>query len=183
VLAVARFARLSLARCKEGAMPVKTQLSGTPAAAADGQTLGIQDPERTAGSQDPDIPTAGEQTAAEHVASGSTRVPSAAERLVAERIERRRQRAVARDSSTARREPGGAQGGKRAARSPSALSPPGRQTPRESRSAAVMGMLVAGTAFGAILGALSVAGWLIGLLVAGLMAILATVLRPRSRST
>jgi hypothetical protein len=34
-----------------------------------------------------------------------------------------------------------------------------------------------------LLGALSVAGWLIGLLVGGLTVVLSRVLRPRSRST
>ncbi len=164
-------------------MPLNTARSGTPPAAPDDQSVGTQDPERTPGSQGADLPTADEQTPAERGAPDSTRGPSTAAALVAERTERRHQRMLARESSTATREPDGAAGGRRTAGPPRAVTSPGRQTLRESLSAAVIGMLAAGAALGAILGALSASGWLIGLLVAGLTATLAMVLRPWSRST
>jgi hypothetical protein len=164
-------------------MPVTSAPSGTPPVAPDEQTAAIQDREHTPGSQGPDLSPAGEQAAADQRAAGSTRVPSPAERLVSERTERRHQRMLARESSTATREPDRAQRRDRATGSSSALIPPGRQTLRASRSAAVIGRLAAGAALGAILGALSVPGWLIGLLVAGLVAIVPTVLGLRSRPT
>lgn len=166
-------------------MPVTSSSSGTPPVAPDDQTVALQGREHTPGRQGPDLSPAGEQAAAEQGAADSTRIPSPAEGLVAARTERRRQRMLARESSKATREPGGAGRGERA-RAPgpsSALIPPGRQTLRARRSAAVIGRLAAGAAAGAILGALSVPGWLIGFLVAGLVAILPTVLRLRSRST
>jgi sRNA-binding protein len=160
-------------------MPAKSPLSGTPPAAADDRTAALQDPESTPGSQDPDLtPVAGQQDT-----SDSGQAPSAAERLVAERTERRHQRMLARESSSATREPDTAERRTRPTGSSSALTPPKHQTLRNSLPVTVIAMLAAGVAVGAILGALSVAGWVIGLVVSGLTAILSTVLRPRSRST
>ncbi|HET6864437.1 MAG TPA: hypothetical protein VFH80_00875 [Solirubrobacteraceae bacterium] len=163
-------------------MPVKSPAGGTPTTAAD-QTVGVQDPERTPGTKDPELPPPGKRATSEQDGSNSSRVPSPAERLVAERTERFHQRMLARESSVPTREPDGPERRKRATGSPSALTPPGRQTLRNWPSAAMIGMLAFGAALGAILGVLHVAGWLMGLLVAGLTAILATVATPRSRST
>jgi hypothetical protein len=163
-------------------MPVKSSLSGAPPSAPDDQAVGIQDLDHAPGSQGPDLPPAGEQAAAEQGVSDSSRALSPSERLVAERAERRHQRMVARESSTATRDPHGDERRQRATASSSALNPRGRQTLRRSLSAAVIGTLAAGAALGAVLGALSVPGWLIGLLVAGLTAVLATAMRPRSHS-
>jgi hypothetical protein len=164
-------------------MPAKSPISGTPPAAADDQTVGFHDPERTPGSPNSDHPPAGEHAAAEREMSDSSPVPSAAERLGAERTERRHQRMLARESSTATREPDNAERRERATGSLSGLTTPWRHALRDQLSVAAIALLTASAALGAILGALSVAGWVIGLLVAGLTAILSAVLRPRSRTT
>jgi hypothetical protein len=56
-------------------------------------------------------------------------------------------------------------------------------TLRDSSSMMLMATLAVGGVFGAILGAVSAAGWIIGLLVAGLTVVLSTMLRRYSRST
>ena len=163
--------------------PVKPRLSGTPPPAADDQTVDIRDSKPALGTEDPEVQPAGQQAAPEQDASDSSRVPPPAERLVAERTERRHQRMLARESSSATHEPDGAERRKRSTGSSGALTAPGRQTLRDAFSVSVIGVLVTGAALGALLGALSVAGWLIGLLVGGLTVILSRVLRPGSRST
>jgi hypothetical protein len=54
---------------------------------------------------------------------------------------------------------------------------------RDSVSITLIAVLAAGGVLGAILGALSVTGWVIGLLVAGLTIVLSTMLRRYSRLT
>ena len=163
-------------------MPTKSPRSGTPPAAAadDHQTVRGPNPDQGPGSQDPDVTPRGGQPSAEQDASDFTVLP-VGERIAAERTERRRQRMLARESSTTTGEPDTA--GRRTAPtvSSSALTPPGRQPMSSALFVTVGVVLVAGAALGAVLGALSVTGWVIGLLVAAVTAILSTALRPPSR--
>lgn len=134
------------------------------------------------GNRDPDLTSDG-QPPADPDTLGSTGVIPPAERLAAERDERRRQRTLAHESSTATREPRRAQRRKHPGGSASRpVAPTGRPTLRDSASAALIAVVAAGGVFGAILGALSVAGWIIGLLVAGLTVVLSAVFRPDSIS-
>ena len=133
--------------------------------------------------QDPDLTPGGQEPDADPDTLGANRVIPPAERLAAERDERRRQRTLAHESSTATREPDRAQRRTHPSRSLSSpVTPPGRRTLRDSASAALIAAVAAGGVFGAILGALSVAGWVIGLLVAGLTVVLSSLFRPDSRS-
>ncbi|MFZ0090013.1 MAG: hypothetical protein WAL63_10925 [Solirubrobacteraceae bacterium] len=61
--------------------------------------------------------------------------------------------------------------------------PPSRLTLRDSMSVNLIGVLAIGGVLGAILGALGAAGWIIGLLVAGLTVVVSAVLRSYQRST
>jgi len=56
-------------------------------------------------------------------------------------------------------------------------------TLRDSVSITLIAVLVAGGVLGAILGALSATGWVIGLLVAGVTVVLSAMIRRYSRST
>jgi hypothetical protein len=63
------------------------------------------------------------------------------------------------------------------------LAPPRRMTLRDSISLTLIAVLAAGGVLGAVLGALNVAGWVIGLLVAGLTVVVSAMLRRYARST
>jgi hypothetical protein len=154
-------------------VPAKSTPIATAAAASADPSSGRQESDLTAPAQQPtaDFP------------SDSDGESSPAERLAAERTERRRQRAVAHETPTPARAPRGARRRARATKSTRALRPPGRLTLRDSMSVNLIGVLVAGGVLGAILGALSAAGWVIGLLVAGLTVVLSAVLRSYQRST
>ena len=60
---------------------------------------------------------------------------------------------------------------------------PRRMTFRDSVSITLIALLCAGGVVGAILGALNVTGWVIGLLVAGLTVVVSAILRRYSRLT
>ncbi len=120
--------------------------------------------------------------------SESPGVLSPAERVGAERAERRHQRMLVREASTATRDSNTrdsdrADPRKRTTGSASRPTPSGRQTLRDSPLATLIATVAAGGVLGAILGALSVAGWVIGLLVAVLALVLSAVLRQYSHST
>lgn len=104
--------------------------------------------------------------------------PSAAERHDAERTERRRQRAAAHKAPTPR-----ARRLKGSTTSTSVPTPARHMTVRDLVSISLIAVLVAGGVLGAILGALSAPGWVIGLLVAGLAVVLPAFLRRDSRLT
>ena len=156
-------------------MPAKSTLNGTPPAAVSG------DP--SAGRQNPDLTATGWQPAPDAATSDSDGIPSAAERLAAERTERRRQRTAVREAPTPAREPQTASPHERPTESTDALTPPRRLTLRDSMSLTLIAVLAAGGVLGAILGALSTSGWVIGVLAAGLTVVLSAVLRRYSRST
>jgi Flp pilus assembly protein TadB len=109
-------------------------------------------------------------------------IPSANERLAAERTERRRQRAQAHSAPAPARKPPEAQQRKHAPDSKSALQRRARLTLRDSVSVTLIVVLVAGAVVGAILGALGAANWITGLLVAALALSLPPALRSFSRS-
>jgi hypothetical protein len=156
-------------------MPAKSTLNGTPPAAVSG------DP--SAGHQDPDLTAVGRQPAPDVGTSDSSGIASAAERLTAERDERRRQRTAVREAPTPAREPRTAPSRERRTESTSAPTPPRRMTLRDSVSLTLIALLAAGGALGAILGALNVTGWVIGVLVAGLTVVVSAIVRRYSRST
>jgi hypothetical protein len=137
----------------------------------------------TAGSQDPDVTTPGRQLAPDPAASPGDAILSPAEQIIAERTERRRQRAAAHNAATPPRKPRTPRRRERGTQSTSAVTPARRMTLRDSVSITLIGTLAAGGILGAILGALSVAGWVIGLLVAGLTIILSALVRHHSRLT
>jgi hypothetical protein len=110
--------------------------------------------------------------------SAAHAVLSPAEQIIAERTERRRQRAASHKAPTRK-----ARGLTPATESTNVPTPPRHMTLRDSVSIALIGVLVAGGVLGAILGALSVTGWVIGLLTAGLTILLTAVLRRYSRLT
>ena len=85
------------------------------------------------------------------------------------------------DRTVASRQPGADQGTSSADRS--ALPPPRRMTLRDSVSITLIAVLAGGGVLGAILGALNVTGWVIGVLVAGLTVVVSAILRRYSRST
>ncbi len=160
---------------KEGTMPANTPLNEPPPAIAEG------DP--TADSQDPDLATAGRQPAAGPGSSPADEILSPSERFTAERTERRRQRAAAREAPTPPREPRRAHRRERPTESTSAVTPSRRMTLRDSVSMPLIAVVAAGGVLGAILGALSAAGWVIGLLAAGLTIVLSALLRRYSGLT
>jgi hypothetical protein len=156
-------------------MPAKSTLNGTPPAAVSG------DP--SAGGQDPDLTAAGRQPAADPQASPPDGTSSAAERLTAERTERRRQRTAVREAPTPASEPGTARPRERRTEPTNTLTPSKRLTLRDSMSLTLIAVLAAGGVLGAILGAQSTSGWVIGVLAAGLTVVLSAVLRRYARST
>jgi hypothetical protein len=124
-------------------------------------------------SQDSELTAAGRELAEDLGASGADEFSSPAERRAAERTARRRQRAEAHDAS--------ARGGSGSPRS---------HVPTPPRASLLQGVLpvalfavIAGGVLGVILGALSVGGWLIGLLAAGLTVVLLRAPGSRSRSS
>ena len=131
----------------------------------------------------PNLTLGGQDTAAHAEPSESTGVLRPAERLEAERAERRHQRMLAREASTATRDPDRGEPRQRATGSASRLTPPGHQTLRDSMPVRLIAVVAAGGVLGAILDALSVTGWVIGVLVAVLTVVISTELRQYSRST
>jgi hypothetical protein len=85
------------------------------------------------------------------------------------------------DRTVASRQPGTDQGTSSADRS--APAPPRRMALRDSVSITLIAVLAGGGVLGAILGALNVTGWVIGVLVAGLTVVVSAILRRYSRST
>jgi hypothetical protein len=158
-------------------MPAKPPLSETP------QTVAASAP--TAERADQDLTAPGWQPAADPGTPPADAVLSPADRVAAERTERRRQRAAAHKAAPAaepqRARPRGR--ATRATESRSARTPPRRTVFRDSSSITLIAMLAAGAVLGAILGALSAPGWVIGLLAAGLTVVLAVAIRRYSPST
>lgn len=135
---------------EEGVLPTKPAPSVKPP----GLSLAASTLER----QDTELIAAGRELAEDLVASSADEFSSPVERRFAERTARRRQRAEARDLSR----PGGA----RVPHSRVATAA-GTSMLRASRPA-VLVAVIAGGVLGMVLGALSVGGGVIGLLVAGL---------------
>ena len=156
-------------------MRAKSTLNGTPPVAVSGNP--------SAGPEDPDLTAAGRQPAADPHASSPDGISSDAERLTAERTERRRQRTAVREAPTLAREPGKAPPREGRTEPTNTLTPPKRLTLRDSMALTLIAVLAAGGVLGAILGALSTSGWVIGVLAAGLTVVLSAVLRRYSRST
>jgi hypothetical protein len=157
-------------------MPAKSTSNGTPPAVVSGVPIATR--------HDPNLAAAGRQPAADASASTADRAPAPAERLTDEqRTQRRRQRAAAHDASTPPRKPGRALRRERPTESASALTSSRGMTLRDSTSITLIAVLAAGGVLGAILGALSASGWIIGLLVAGLTVVLSAMVRRYSRST
>ena len=151
-------------------MPANSPLNEPP------PTIAMGDP--AADSRDPDSVAAARQPAGELDAPQADEVLSPAEQLTAERTERRRQRAEAHQEP--RRNAGRLKG---STEPTSVMTPPRRMTLRDSVSITLIAVLAAGGVLGAVLGALSVTGWVIGVLVAGLTIVLSTLLRRYSRLT
>ena len=126
--------------------------------------------------QDPRLTALGRQPAADPTTSDPDGIPSTGDSLTAERTERHRQRTATRQARTAS-EPRAGQRRDPATKSTSALTPPTPLTLRDSVSVTSIVVLAAGGVLGAILGALSAAGWVIGLFAAALTVILSAVLR------
>jgi hypothetical protein len=134
----------------------------------------------------PNLALGGEDTAAHGETPEPPGLLSPADRLGAERAERRHQRMLVREASTATRNSGTRDSDRapreRATGSRSAQAPPGRRTLRDSQPVTLIATIAAGCVLGAILGALSVAGWVIGGLVAVLAVLFATALGQHSRT-
>jgi hypothetical protein len=130
---------------------------------------------------DPHLTAPSRQPAAEPARSDPDGIPSTGDSLTAERTERRRQRTATRQARTAR-EPRAPRRRDPTTESTTPRTPPTPLTLRDSMSVTSIVVLAAGSVLGAILGALSAAGWVIGLLAAALTMILSAVLRRYSRS-
>lgn len=128
-------------------------------------------------------PASSRQTAPREGESDSDALPSTGERLAAERTERRRVRASAHDAPAPARTPSRARRPKRTSDATSDLRQRARLSLRDSVSLMLIAVLAAGAVLGAILDSLGVAGWVAGLLVAGMTVILSAVVRSFSRST
>lgn len=124
-------------------------------------------------SQDSELTAAGRELAEDLGTSGADEFSSPAERRAAERSARRRQRAEEHDAPARR--------GQRSTQSTRAPTTARPSTVRNSVPAPLIAV-IAGGVLGVILGALSVAGWLIGLLVAGLTVILMRAVGSPSRA-
>jgi hypothetical protein len=131
--------------------------------------------------QDPRPTARGRQPDADSTTSDPDGIPSTGDSLTAERTERRRQRTATRQARTAS-QPRAGRRPDPTTQSTSALTPPTPLTLRDSVSVTSIAVVAAGGVLGAILGALSAAGWIIGLFVAALTVIFSTVLRRYSRS-
>ena len=155
-------------------MPTKSTLNVTqPAVAPDDPSAG----------QSPDVATASRQPDADQATSSTDGVTSDTERLTAERNERRRQRAASHEAPSPAGGPGRVRPRKRPIGSTRAVALPRRMTLRDSVSIGLIAVLAGGGVLGGVLGALNVAGWVIGVLVAGLTVVVSAVLRRYSRST
>ena len=155
-------------------MPTKSTLNETPPAVTSGNP--------SAG-PNPDLTVAGPQPDAHQGTSAADGATSATERLAAERTERRRQRAAAHETPNPAAEPRTVRRRERPPEPTTAVASPRRMTFRDSVSITLIAVLAAGGVFGAVLGALSVTGWVIGVLVAGLTVVVSAMLRRYSRST
>jgi hypothetical protein len=130
------------------------------------------------GDPSPGLDAPGQQPAAVLGAPDSDATLSPADRVVAERTERRRQRTAARGKPAPAREP--RHDGRRGRRAkPASQTPQTRLGLRNSVPVTLIPVLAAGAVLGAILGALSAPGVVIGLLVGGLTLGLAAAL-PRN---
>lgn len=155
-------------------MPTKsTPNEAPPAVTSDDPTAG----------QNPDPTVAGRQPDADQGSRSADEITSPSERLAAERTERRRQRAAAHEARSSAAEPQRVGRRKRPPASATAPASPKRMTFRDSVSITLISVLAAGGVLGAVLGALSVPGWVIGVLVAGLTVVVSAMLRRYSRST
>ena len=133
--------------------------------------------------QNPDLAVAGRKPDADQGTSSPDGSTSATDRVTAERTERRRQRAAAHEARSPAGEPRGIRRRERPTGPTTDLAPPRRMTLRDSMSITLIAVLAAGGVLGAVLGALNVAGWVIGLLVAGLTVVVSAMLRRYARST
>lgn len=131
--------------------------------------------------EDPRLTAPTRQPTADPATSDPDGFPSTGDSLTAERTERRRQRTATRHARDARESRAPRQRDP-TTKSKSALTPPTAVTLRDSMSVTSIAVLVAGGVLGTILGALSAAGWVIGLLAAALTVILSAVLRRYSSS-
>jgi hypothetical protein len=146
-------------------MPANSPLSGTSPTVL---------PDNTA----PDLDAPGRQPAVDPGPPDSDATLSPADRVVAERTERRRQRTAVRDQPGPAREPRPA-GRRKGQKEPAAHTPQTRRPLRDVLSVRLIAVLAAGAVLGVILGALGAPGLIIGLLVAGLTVVLSAKL-PRS---
>jgi hypothetical protein len=161
-------------------MPAESPLNGAHLAEASADSAADNaNPNRTLGGPD---------TANHADTPESPALPSLAERLGAERAERRHQRMLVREASTAARDSGVRDSDRAAPRKRTTTpagrrTPPGRHTVRRSLPVMLLVTVAAGGVLGAMLGALSVAGLVIGLLVAVLTLVLSAASRRYSPST
>jgi hypothetical protein len=155
-------------------MPTKSQLSETPPTAAPGDPSAPDNADRT---------VAGRQPGTDQGTSPADGIASVTDSLTAERTERRRQRAAAQKAPSPSGESRTVRRRERLPASTTAPAPPRRMTLRDSVSIGLIAVLAAGGVLGAVLGALNVAGWVIGVLVAGLTVVVSAILRRYSRST
>ena len=153
-------------------MPTKSQLNKTPLTVARDDPSARQTADRT---------VAGRQADADPGISSADGITSVTDSLTAERTERRRQRAAAQEASRPSGEPRRAR--RREALPASTSTPARRMTLRDSVSISLIAVLAAGGVLGGVLGALNVAGWVIGALAAGLTVVVSALLRRYSRST
>jgi hypothetical protein len=155
-------------------MPTKSALNETPPTGASGDPSAGQNPDLAVAARQPDV---------DQGTSSAGGITSPSERLAAERTERRRQRAAVHEARSPAGEARGVRRRERPPGSTGALAPPRRMTLRDSVSIGLIAVLAAGGVLGAVLGALNVAGWVIGVLVAGLTVVVSAMLRRYSRST
>jgi hypothetical protein len=156
-------------------MPTDSTLNETPQA--------VTSDNASAAGQNPDVAVAGRKPRADQGTSSADGSTSATDRVTAERTERRRQRAAAHEAPCPASEPRGVRRRGRSTGPTTDLAPPRRMTLRDSMSITLIAVLAAGGVLGAVLGALNVAGWVIGLLVAGLTVVVSAMLRRYARST
>jgi hypothetical protein len=134
--------------------------------------LAVADP--SGESHDSELAAAGRQLAEDMGTSDAEEFSSPAERRAAERTARRRQRAEVHDAPADR--------APRSNKSTRAPTPARSSTLLDSVPPPVLAV-IAGGVLGLILGALSIGGWIIGLLVAALTVIVLQALGSHARST
>ncbi len=134
--------------------------------------LAVADP--SAEGHDSELAAAGRQLAEDMGTSDAEEFTSPAERRAAERTARRRQRAEVDDAPADRAH----------------RSTKSSRAPTRARGSSILDSVppqllavIAGGVLGLILGALSIGGWIIGLLVAGLTVILLQAVGSHTRST